>query len=41
MLGGGSGYRHARHTVLQQRQYQITAGYVDQNDADALRQIRS
>jgi hypothetical protein len=29
--------RHTRHTVLQQRLYQITAGYADQNDADALR----
>lgn len=29
--------RHARQTVLQQRIFQITAGYADQNDADALR----
>jgi len=29
--------RHPRQTVLQQRLYQITAGYADQNDADALR----
>lgn len=29
--------RHARQTVLQQRLYQIVAGYADQNDADALR----
>ena len=29
--------RHTRHTVLQQRLYQIAAGYADQNDADALR----
>ena len=29
--------QHARQTVLQQRIFQITAGYADQNDADALR----
>lgn len=29
--------QHTRHTVLQQRLYQITAGYADQNDADTLR----
>jgi hypothetical protein len=29
--------QHTRHTVLQQRLYQIAAGYADQNDADALR----
>jgi hypothetical protein len=29
--------RHTRQTVLQQRLYQITAGYADQNDADTLR----
>lgn len=29
--------QHARQTLLQQRLYQITAGYADQNDADALR----
>ncbi|MFN8675850.1 MAG: IS1380 family transposase [Thermomicrobiales bacterium] len=29
--------RHTRQTLLQQRLYQITAGYADQNDADSLR----
>jgi hypothetical protein len=29
--------RHARQTLLQQRLYQIAAGYADQNDANALR----
>ena len=29
--------RHARQAVLQQRLYQIAAGYADQNDADRLR----
>jgi Transposase DDE domain group 1 len=29
--------RHTVHALLQQRLYQITAGYADQNDADALR----
>jgi hypothetical protein len=29
--------RHSRRALLQQRLYQITAGYADQNDADVLR----
>jgi hypothetical protein len=29
--------RHTQQTLLQQRLYQITAGYADQNDADTLR----
>lgn len=29
--------RHSLHDLLRQRLYQITAGYADQNDADALR----